>query len=399
MVLRMATCMPASGVTERSRVHLGLVTETWPPEINGVSMTLSRLVRGLRNRGHRVSIVRPRQRHEALREQANGDELLRPGVPIPFYRSMRMGFPGSPPLRRRWRRDRPDIVHIATEGPLGHGALAAARAESIPVSSSFHTNFHEYIAIYGFSWLTRLLESGLRRFHNKTRVTLVPSPGMRDRLEARGFERCRLLERGVDTGLFDPAKRSELVRRDWGLAPRQLTLLCVGRLAKEKNLQLAVRALHAVRKVAADARLVLVGAGPIRDELAREQGVVLAGEFPPPQMGDKFASADLFLFPSLTETFGNVLTEAMASGLPTVSFDYAASSMHVEHGRTGLKVPPGDEEAFLAHAVRAASNAQLRRELGRHARTYAQSIAWDAVVDVFEGIVQGIVADHRKDAR
>src|SRR5258708_3182062 len=158
-------------------LQLVLVTETYSPEINGVAMTLGHLVLGLTRRGHQVTIIRPRQRVEkgAPALQVNGPvtQHLLPGLPIPGYPLPRFGLPAGRRPRRLWRRSRPDLVHIATEGPLGWSALNTAHALGLPVTSSFHTNFHHYTHDYRFSWLFTLTASSLRHFPTPT---LPPSP-------------------------------------------------------------------------------------------------------------------------------------------------------------------------------------------------------------------------------
>jgi len=392
-----ALCMVMDAIPARGGpsgpLHLSLVTETWAPEVNGVAMTLGRLVEGLRSRGHRVSLVRPRQAHEHAKS-APRDTHLCTGIPIPLYRALRFGLAGASTLKRLWRGTRPDLVHVATEGPVGHAALGAARALGVPVSSSFHTNFHDYASRYGVGWIARPCEVVLRRFHNRTGITLVPSPTMKARLEARRFERCEVLARGVDTQQFSPVRRDAALREAWGAGPRTKVLLCVGRLAKENNLDLAVRTFRYVQRKHPSTRLVLVGAGPLEHRLVREPGVVLAGEFPVDEVGVAFASADLFLFPSLTETFGNVLCEAMATRLPTVSFDYAASAMHVRDGANGRKVPCGHEDAFMRAACDLLDDAGHASQLGKAARASMQRTGWSGIVDQFEKVATSLVGRY-----
>jgi glycosyltransferase involved in cell wall biosynthesis len=323
-------------------------------------------------------------------------------MPIPLYPELRMGLPAAGWLRRRWRADRPDVVHVSTEGPLGHAALSAAEDLGIPLTSSFHTNFHEYSRHYGLGWLEGVGRHFLRKFHNRTVRTLVPSETVRSRLAAQGFENLALLGRGVDTRLFDPARRDPAVRASWGVPADGIALLCVGRVAKEKNLELAFQTLEEVRRDRQDVRLVLVGDGPLRRAWAARPGLVLPGMLRGERLAAQYASADLFLFPSLTETFGNVLCEAMASGLPTVAFDYAAAGVHVEHGVNGWKVPYGDAAAFRTAAVGAVRDAPRRIRAGALARLRMEQVGWDAVVATFEevlGEVAGRSPSHGIHAR
>jgi glycosyltransferase involved in cell wall biosynthesis len=362
-------------------MRIALVTETYPPEVNGVAMTLSRLVGGLRARGHEVQVVRPRQRVEA----GPGEDLLVPGMAIPFYSSLRLGLPALHRLETSWRRHRPRLVHVATEGPLGLASLAVAGRLGLPVTSSFHTNFHAYGGHYGVAALRDATLAYLRWFHNATRRTLVPTRQMVAQLAAEGFRGLGVMSRGVDAALFDPAKRSEALRAAWGAGPHDPVVLYVGRIAAEKNLGLAVEAFLRLREREPRARFVLVGDGPEREPLARAHPEFhYAGMLRGAELASHYASGDLFLFASVTETFGNVVTEAMASGLVAVAYDYAATREHVREGVDGFKAEFDVPEAFHAAAARALAARARWPEIRAAARATALGITWDAVVARFE---------------
>lgn len=189
-----------------ARLRVSVITETYPPEINGVANTMGHLVRGLGQRGHQVHLVRPRQPGET---PASGfRETLVPGVPIPGYRGLRVGLPVARRLRRVWESSWPDICYIATQGPLGHAALSAARALGLPAITGFHTQFHQYSRHYGLEALGQSIMRTLRRFHNRSEASLVPTAQLRDELAALGFRRVRIVSRGVDTDLFSPQRRN-----------------------------------------------------------------------------------------------------------------------------------------------------------------------------------------------
>ncbi|MBL9215747.1 MAG: glycosyltransferase family 1 protein [Opitutaceae bacterium] len=381
-------------------MHLALITETFAPEINGVAMTLGRLVDGLSRRGHRLTVVRPRQRHESPRYSVTQRLACRqvrlPGVPIPGYPQLRLGLPAGRRLHALWSAHPPDLVHVATEGPLGASAIAAARRLGLPVTSSFHTNFDQYTRDYRIGWLRGPVSAWLRRLHNRTQRTFVPTPDLRDRLAAEGYRNLRLLSRGVDTALFTPQLRDEELRRSWGAQPGDLVVLHVGRIAAEKNYPLLFRAFDALRARAPRARLVLVGDGPLLAAYQRlRPAAVFTGFYTGVNLARHYASGDLYLHASVTETFGNVITEALGSGLPVVAFDYAAARVFIRHGDNGLVAPVGDEAAFLAHAVRLAAAPDLRRRLAAAARATALTLSWDEVVRQFEADLAEVVAAHR----
>ncbi len=368
------------------KLRVAMVTETYPPEINGVAMTMGRIVTGLQSRGHTVQLVRPRQHAgERPADQPLFEEVLQRGVPIPRYDALKLGLPAKQALLRLWAKHRPDIVHVVTEGPLGWSALAAASKLKLPVSTDFHTNFHSYSAHYGVGWLKTPITAYLRKFHNKALSTLVPTESLREELKALGFRNLEVVARGVDTALFNPQRRSIALRQTWGVPGTGLVVLSVGRLAPEKNLALTLRAYKLMRELQPRLRLVLVGDGPERARLERENpDVIFAGMRIGDDLAAHYASADVFLFPSVTETYGNVTVEAMASGLAVVAYDYAAAQQHIRHGENGILAPFGAAEDY-AQAAAALANAGPRvRALGERARATTEKLDWSYIVAEFE---------------
>jgi glycosyltransferase involved in cell wall biosynthesis len=369
----------------RRSLRVAVVSETWPPEVNGVAKTAARFVEALRSRGHDLQLVRPRQ---GANDRAGSEEVLMRGMTIPRYPDLRMGLPAKAALVRLWSFRRPDVVHIVTEGPLGWSALQAAEKLRLPVVSDFRTNFHAYSSHYGVGWLKRPILAYLRKFHNRTATTLVPTETMRADLAALGFQRLKVIGRGVDTKLFDPSRRDERLRASWGAAPDGVVLLHVGRLAAEKNLPTLAAAAEAALAAQPRARLVFVGDGPARRELrARLPRAVFAGTRTGADLAAHYASADIFLFPSLTETYGNVTLEAMASGLAVLAYDYAAAAAVIGHGVSGMLAPCGDAAAFAAHAVALASDPARARRLGEGARREALARGWDRVAAELEAVL------------
>jgi glycosyltransferase involved in cell wall biosynthesis len=380
---------------KRSR-RIAIVTETYPPEVNGVAMSIARVVEGLQRRSHELQLVRPRQHPVEPDSAPRGtrlQELLTAGWPIPRYPHLRMGAPSKRALVQLWSLQRPDVVHIATEGPLGWSALQAARHLKLPVSSDFRTNFHAYGQHYRIGWLAKPILAYLRKFHNGAQCTMVPTEALRAQLAANGFERVTVVSRGVDTRQFDPRHRSAELRRQWGVrgsgGDDALVLAYVGRLAAEKNLGAVLAAHDALRESMGDAvRLVFVGDGPMRAELAaRCPHAVFAGQRGGEDLAAHYASADLFLFPSLTETFGNVTIEAMASGLPVVAFDCAAAAQCIESDSSGLLAHDESLPAFVRATLALAANPERRRAMGAAAREAARRHDWDGVVARFEAVL------------
>jgi glycosyltransferase involved in cell wall biosynthesis len=375
-------------------MRIAMVTETYPPEVNGVARTVGLMAVGLQRRGHFIELVRPRQNgHDFPGNLPRFRTVLRPGIPIPRYTQLKMGVPSRRLLERRWKDERPDIVHVATEGPLGWSALAAARRLRIPVATDFHTNFHTYTRDYGLGWLARPVAAYLRSFHNRAACTMVPTREIATDLAAQRFERLRVVGRGVDPAVFSPARRSSELRASWGAGDETLVALCVSRFAHEKNFALVIRAYEAMRRIRADAKLVLVGDGPLADDLQRKNiGYVIAGRKVNGELSRHYASADVFLFPSMSETWGNVTLEAMASGLGIVAYDYAAAREVLQHGRSALLAPFCEAKAFVAHAETLTRDPALVRSLGREARSRAESLTWERIVEDFEAVLRDVAA-------
>ena len=375
-------------------MHYTLVTETWPPEVNGVALTVRSLQRGLQRRGHRVSVVRPAQE----RGQAAGqDELLVRGGPLPRYPGLRFGLVSACRLQQAWKRDRPDAIYIATEGPLGWSALRAARRLSIPVASAVHTRFDLYMRDYGLALLEPVALRWMRRFHNRADVTLAPTRELEQFLEESGFERTKRLARAVDTARFDPQLRDPALRAEWGADPEEVVAIHVGRIAAEKNLALAVNAFRELQQHRPQARMVWVGDGPQRAALERHNpDFIFCGVKRGEDLARHFASADMFLFPSLSETFGNVTLESMASSLATVAFDYGAAREHLVDGMHGACVT--DEKGFIDAVVRIGCNDALRSAMGERARAAVTGLHPDRVAADFDALLRDIATREETHA-
>jgi glycosyltransferase involved in cell wall biosynthesis len=381
-------------------LRIAVVSETYPPEVNGVAVTLSKVVEGLRNANHAVQLIRLRQNGTDAAAQddmyAGYQEVLMRGFPIPNYPDLRMGIPSKSTLIRLWQLKRPDVVHIATEGPLGWSALRAAMYLKLPVSTDYRTNFQSYSTHYGVGFLYKPIMAYLKKFHNLAGCTMVPTEALRASLAAVGFQRLKVVSRGVDTVAYDPAHRSDALRQQWGLAPQDLAVLCVGRLAKEKNLDLLLRAFEAIQARQPSARLVLVGHGPMLQELKLKcPGAIFTGQLRGHTLAEHYASADLFLMPSLTETFGNVTTEAMASGLPVVAFNYAAAAEMIVSGVNGRLAAMRDAEDFVFAASQVAAQPVQLKSMASAARQTALGLDWACIVEKFENELQEVIDASR----
>jgi len=379
-----------------NHTHLSVVTETWPPEINGVAHSISRMVAGLRTRGgYHIQLVRPRQTaHEKPQREALFQEHLVNGLTLPFYKEVRLGFPQYNALKRLWKKQRPDIVQIVTEGPLGYSAMKAAKKLGIPVISDFHTNFDQYSRYYRLSGFFNLAKRYLRHVHNQTLVTLVPTRELQQQLSANGYTKLGILDRGIDVERFNPQRRSNTLRTQLGIRPEQLLVTLVSRMSPEKNLDLAFSAFRAIQQHVPDARFLLVGDGPERKRLQDiHPDCLFVGMQTGTALAEHYASGDLFLYPSTSETFGNVVLEAMASGLPVVTFDYAAAHEHLHSGINGMGIPLDDTAAFIEASIALALDPNLRRTQGQAAHQTALGLSWEKVVERLHHTIQTVLRE------
>ena len=378
-------------------MRIGIISETYPPEINGVALTVHSLATGLAARGHQVDLIRPRQ-PQPHQDEPGIDVLSVRGGALPRYPGLRFGLPAGRTLRQHWRQQRPDAIYVATEGPLGWSAVRTAARLGIPVSSGFHTRFDSYADHYGLGLLTPLVRGYLRRFHQRAAATLVPTDALARELHAMGICNARLLRRAVDTQLFNPNQRDDNLRDAWGVDTATPVVLYVGRIAPEKNLELAVQAFRAIQQRIPRARYVWVGDGPARAALeAANPDFIFAGVQRDEALARHYASADLFPFPSLSETFGNVILEALAAGLPVVAYAEGAAREHLVDGVNGYCVESGNAPAFIDAATRLASNPGLIRHMGRAAHVGVAGLSPDAVIRDFETLLREMAEENHHE--
>lgn len=363
-------------------MRIALFSEVYWPMVSGVGVTLLRLVEALQDRGHDVRVYSAS--YALPPGTADRPEVHRsPSVPFFVYPDVQWAFPRSRAIVEDLAAFRPDVVHVATEFAMGVAGVKAARRLGVPLVASAHTDYDRYAARYGFDWL---LGSGwryLRWFYGQANRVLCPSEVYEQHLRARGIERTCLWTRGVDTDVFHPRFRSPRWRREVGAGPNDLVVTYVGRLAREKNLDLLLDAWMALDAGGRSARLVLVGRGPLEEEIRRRRlrGIHVTGQLTGQALSTAYASADLFVFPSTTETFGNVLLEAMASGLPSLVAAAGGVLDFAEHGENAWLVAPEDGRALADGLDRLLRDHALRYRLRQGALQTAAARRWDVIYD------------------
>lgn len=362
-------------------MRIALFTDTYLPTVNGVARALGLLVEHAVREGHEVALVTPPlpggpAEHAAL-------QLRQPGIEVPFYRELHLCRPWlGRAAQRRLADFRPDLVHAATEASVGWTGRRWARDAGVPLVTSYCTHFAAYAAGYGLGFLEAPLWRYLRAFHAPAERTVAPSRDALETLSEHGFhDRLGLWPRGVDAEGFHPRRRSPSIRRE--MAPgAEVVLLYVGRIAPEKRVHLLLEAFPEIRRTAGRAvGLVLVGDGPALDELRRREveGVTFTGYRRGSLLAATYASADLFLFPSDTETFGQVVTEAFASGLPVVAAARGGVTDLVDPGRNGDLFRPGDVASLVETVLPIVRDDVLRWGMGRDARLDAEGRSWAGV--------------------
>ena len=377
-------------------LKIAVVTETYPPEINGVAKTIGKMVQDLRNQGHFIQLFRPHQKSNVSQKTlVNSEDISLPGIKIPVYRDLRFGLPATRVLENVWRSQPPDLVHVVTEGPLGWSAIRAARRLGLPVISDYHTNSQAYSRYYHLGIFQNLVTKYLRSFHNRTDSTLAPTRELKQTLTEQGYQNVAIVGRGIDTDLFSFRKRDNLLRRSWGLTENDSAVLYVGRLAPEKNIQLVLDAFQHMHAKDPALRLVLVGDGPSRPRLEHTYPhVIFTGMQRGEALARHYASGDIFLFPSITETFGNVILEAMASGLAIVAFDYAAAREYLRHNESAFLAPYDNQLEFVKLACSLARCRNTIERLRRSAQEAAKTCTWDNSISQLEHICFSLLSSR-----
>lgn len=352
-------------------MRIALVSDTYTPQVNGVTTVVVRIAKVLREFGHQVVVVAPRYpRH--LDDQSSG-ELRIPSTSFPPYPAIRLSLPQFGAVARFLDQLEPEIVHVATEGPLGLTGRRYAVRRGIPLVTSYHTNFPQYARHYGAGTLEPLVWKWLRWFHRPAVLTQTPGEAVAGELKRRGIGNPVVWGRGVDTTHFHPDRRSAGWRRWLAGADDTAIVLHVGRLAPEKNIDVLATAWTAAReRVGQRATFVLAGEGPeARRLLTRLPWVRQLGFLERGKLADVYASADICVLPSKTETCGLVALEAMASGLAVVAADAGGFRESITHGQTGMLVAPEDATGFAAEILSLVIAPQRRAALGTAARAAA----------------------------
>jgi phosphatidylinositol alpha 1,6-mannosyltransferase len=363
-------------------VRIALFSEVYWPMVSGVGVTLLRLTEALESRGHQVRVYSAT--YALPPGRSDRPEVHRsPSVPFFLYPDVQWAFPRMRDLVEDLSRFKPDVVHVATEFSLGIAGLKAAKQLGLPVIASAHTDYDKYAYRYGVPWALRAGWHYLRWFYGQAHRILCPSRIYEGHLHSRGVRHTSLWSRGVDPEWFHPRFRSEEYRAWLGLAPGDLLVTYIGRIAREKNLELLLKAWESLAPMRGTAQLALVGRGPLEDSIRRSElpGVHVPGLLHGRDLSAAYASADIFVFPSPTETFGNSLLEAMGSGLPSLAAAAGGVLEFASHGGNAWLVEPDSAPAIADGLERLLADPALRRRLAAGGLATAQERSWDQVYD------------------
>ncbi len=375
-------------------LRVALVTSSYNYIPDGVALTLNRLVGYLESQGVDVLVFAPTADRPAFAHQ--GTVVPVPSMPLPGRPEYRLALGMAGFVKRQLLDFAPDIIHIGVPDLLGHAALRLAQKHGIPAVASYHTRYETYLRHYWhLAWLERFLTRVLRRFYGACREVYVPSDSTREALLADGLrDNFKPWPRGIDTARFSPHKRRAPWRTRLGIGPDELVILHVSRLVREKRLDTLTAALNAIDF---PHRTVIVGDGPDRDAVERElPQAIFAGFLTDEALATAYASSDIFVFPSDSESFGNVTLEAMASGLPAVCADATGSRSLVVPGQTGFLAPSGDAAAFARHLTVLAQDPALRRRMGEAARARALTFSWEETLARMLGYYRALLAGTAK---
>jgi glycosyltransferase involved in cell wall biosynthesis len=362
-------------------MRVAVFTDNDFDKVNGVTTALAALL------AHAPCDVAPRI-YTAATEPADTPTYLAfrsLPVPIPFYGEMSMYLPHCRRYLRRVLADEIEVLHLTTPGPMGLTALWIAARTGLPLVGSFHTDLEAYTTLLsGSSRLGRWMGAYMKWMYGHCQTILVPSTATRAMLVDHGTDRERigLWTRGVDTALFTPRRRSESLRGLWNVADSCPALIYVGRLSREKGLEILPEVSLGLRRLGLSHRFIFVGDGPLRSWLqARCPAAVFTGNLGRAAVAEAFASADMFLFPSRTDTAGNVVLEAQAAGVPVLVSDQGGPCENMMPGITGLLVGSSDPREWLAATVRLLRDVGTRHALGVGARQYALTRSWHAALE------------------
>lgn len=363
-------------------LRVALFTDTFLPDVNGVAKTLGRWTRFLESKGVACKVFAPTSVTEGDNDPFRVERFY--SIPFLLYPECRLAIPNPLHVRKSLQMFQPSIIHCATPFNLGLFGLHHARKHKTPIVASYHTHFDQYLSHYKIPWVEPTLWKYMQWFHQGCQKVYVPSHSTLQHLQAKGLTNLEIWSRGVDAERFQPIVDRKGVLESYGVDPAKFVLLYVGRLAPEKSVEVALDSFTALpASIRNDCHLIIAGDGPsagtLREWYGGAEGITFTGFVQGTQLAELYAAADVFLFPSATETFGNVVLESMASGTPVIGAAAGGVQDTIEHEVTGLLCPPGDTPAFSQAIIRLHESWETRHKLALAGREHALRQSWEHI--------------------
>jgi glycosyltransferase involved in cell wall biosynthesis len=363
-------------------MKIAVFTDTYLPQINGVTNTLNKLIQYFVATGIEYRIFIPQYDTEIL--DHNIEHFY--SIKLFFYPENRLAIPNSFRISSTLSKFQPDIIHIMTEFNMGIAGLNYGKRHGIPTISNYTTNFSQYTDYYKLNFLKQPIWNYMKWFHMQNDITLCPSNVARQLLNGQGIHNTQILSRGIDFKNFHPQNRNSHLRNELGISDK-ITFLYVGRVSLEKDLDILNKSYHAIQQKYKDrVAMVLTGDGPYLEKCKQifPDDTIFTGFMKGKELSEIYASCDIFVCPSSTETFGNVVLEAMASGLPVIGADAGGVGEIIQHNVTGLKFAKRDSNKLTKCMAELADDIDLRDYLKTCGREYSTNRSWDKI---FNGLV------------
>ncbi|OFD89098.1 glycosyl transferase [Bacillus mycoides] len=359
-------------------MRVAIFTDTFTPQVNGVAKTLERLTKYFQKENIAYSVFAPQ--HTAEDNFVTNVNKMR-SIPLTIlYPECRFAFP-TPRIKRELLAFKPDIIHIATPFNMGLCGLYYAKKLNIPVVGSYHTDFDAYLRYYKIEFLSNMLWNYLSWFHSHMQKNFVPSPETLHQLKKKGFQQLYIWGRGVDCTLFHPTYNKDLFRKKYNITAEYI-LSYVGRLAPEKDIDTLQTLIQTTNKERDDIHWLIAGDGPLAKSLhenVQKTNVTFTGYLQGLDLAEAYASSDLMVFPSTTETFGNVVLESLACGTPVIGANSGGVKNIITDGKTGVLCEPKNEDSFLSSIYEVLNNEEMRKQMSLDARSYAATQSWDEI--------------------
>lgn len=361
-------------------MRVAFFSDTYLPQINGVSKTIARLRNYLRSNGIESIVLIP---ETGIRNNDKEVYCFR-SYRLPFYPELKLAIPTEKEVNIILSKFQPDIVHLVTEFTMGYSGLRWAQRNNIPIASSYHTNFADYAAYYNYPFLSHLFWYYLIWFHNQSHINFCPSHETLEILKSKGINNLLIWGRGVDGEFFNPFKRKPEFRKNFGINADEIALLYVGRIAPEKSIDILFDAFKIVKKIFSNIKLIIAGSGPSESfyKSLNIPDIIFTGELDQEKLSILYASSDIFTFPSTSETYGNVVLEAMSSGLPVVAPFCGGIKENLKDGFNGISYKSNSPEDMANAIIKLINNKNMRKIFSINARKHAETRIWNQTMSV-----------------